>query len=87
MRTDSQWQGISVDPHHTDITGEEDEEPALELKNIKLFVKRGKKNFSNGMIGSIKLLANKSTNSERLRESLSLSLFTIGVVQGPTNCL
>ncbi|KAF4593644.1 hypothetical protein EYR40_008432 [Pleurotus pulmonarius] len=50
----------------THITGEEDEEPALELKNIKLFVKRGKKSFSNGMIGSIKLLANKSTNSERL---------------------
>ncbi|KAL4263307.1 RanBD1 domain-containing protein [Pleurotus pulmonarius] len=57
---------VRSDSPQTHITGEEDEEPALELKNIKLFVKRGKKNFSNGMIGSIKLLANKSTNSERL---------------------
>ncbi|KDQ26398.1 hypothetical protein PLEOSDRAFT_1113056 [Pleurotus ostreatus PC15] len=57
---------VRSDSPQTHITGEEDEEAQLELKNIKLFVKRGKKNFSNGMIGGIKLLSNKSTNSERL---------------------
>ncbi|KAF9497835.1 hypothetical protein BDN71DRAFT_1494463 [Pleurotus eryngii] len=50
----------------THVTGEEDEVAELELKNIKLFVKRGKKGFSNGMIGHMKLLSNKSTKSERL---------------------
>jgi hypothetical protein len=50
----------------TDITGEEDEDVELELKGVKLFIKRGDKNFSDGMIGHIKLLSNKTTLDERL---------------------
>jgi hypothetical protein len=53
---------------NADVTGEEDEDVELELKGVKLFVKRGDKNFSDGMIGHIKLLSNKTTLDERLGE-------------------
>ena len=48
------------------LTGEENEDVELELKGVKLFVRRGKKPFSDGMTGHIKLLSNKETLDERL---------------------
>lgn len=38
----------------------------LELKGVKLFVKRGDKPFSDGLVGHMKLLSNKTTLDERL---------------------
>ena len=37
-----------------------------ELKGVKLFVKRGGKDFSGGMLGHVKLLAHKESREERL---------------------
>ncbi|KAF8075252.1 hypothetical protein FPV67DRAFT_624457 [Lyophyllum atratum] len=48
------------------VTGEEDEDVELELKGVKLFVKRGDKPFSDGMVGHVKLLSNRTTLDERL---------------------
>lgn len=39
---------------------------AAELKGAKLFVKRGDKEFSTGMLGHVKLLKDKTTGEERL---------------------
>jgi len=36
------------------------------LKGVKLFVKRGDKSFSDGMIGHIKLLSNRTSLDERI---------------------
>ncbi|KAJ7777294.1 hypothetical protein B0H16DRAFT_1504939 [Mycena metata] len=47
-------------------TGEEEEDVTLELKGVKLYVKRGEANFSGGMVGHIKLLSHKTTLSKRL---------------------
>ncbi|KAH0836798.1 hypothetical protein J3R83DRAFT_8563 [Lanmaoa asiatica] len=44
------------------LTGEEDEDVEAELKGVKLFVKRGRKEFTDGMYGHIKILAQKSTS-------------------------
>lgn len=52
----------------SDITGEENEVVELELKGVKLYIKRGKKPFSDGMHGHLKLLSDKTTLGERLRE-------------------
>lgn len=52
-----------------DSTGEEDEDVECELKGVKLYIKRGVHDFSDGMLGHVKLLANKTTLDERLRES------------------
>ncbi|KAJ6485820.1 hypothetical protein C8R45DRAFT_1098575 [Mycena sanguinolenta] len=52
-----------VQPHST---GEEDEDVALELKGVKLYIKRGEDNFSSGMMGHIKLLSHKTTSTKRL---------------------
>lgn len=43
-----------------DLTGEEDENVEAELKGVKLFVKRGRKEFTDGMYGHIKILSQKS---------------------------
>jgi hypothetical protein len=51
------------------LTGEEDEDAILELKGVKMYVKRGEDNFSGGMVGHIKLLSHKTTLSQRLRSS------------------
>ncbi|KAF8815429.1 hypothetical protein BYT27DRAFT_7249222 [Phlegmacium glaucopus] len=51
---------------YTHITGEEEEEVELELKGVKLFVKRGEKSFSDGMLGHVKLLSNRTTLDERI---------------------
>ena len=52
----------------SDITGEEEEDVELELKSVKLFVKRGDKPFSDGMMGHVKLLSNRKTLDERICE-------------------
>lgn len=49
-----------------DISGEEEEEVKAELKGAKLFVKRGDREFSTGMLGHVKLLCDKKTQDERL---------------------
>ncbi|KAI9464662.1 hypothetical protein HD554DRAFT_1244014 [Boletus coccyginus] len=43
------------------LTGEEDETVEAELKGVKLFVKRGRKEFTDGMYGHVKILTQKST--------------------------
>ncbi|KAJ2913351.1 hypothetical protein MD484_g7067, partial [Candolleomyces efflorescens] len=48
------------------FAGEENEDVEQELKGVKLFVKRGNKPFSSGMIGHLKLLSDKSASTERL---------------------
>ncbi|KAJ6561209.1 hypothetical protein DFH09DRAFT_1160775 [Mycena vulgaris] len=48
------------------LTGEEEEDVTLELKGVKLFVKRGDDNFSGGMVGHIKLLSHRTNLSKRL---------------------
>ena len=44
-----------------DFTGEEDETVEAEVKGVKLFLKRGRKEFTDGMYGHIKILIQKST--------------------------
>ena len=56
----------------SDITGEEEEDVESELKGVKLFVKRGDKSFSDGMLGHVKLLSNRTTLNERIREPIFL---------------
>lgn len=48
------------------ITGEEDEDVRHELRGVKLFVKRGDKEFSDGILGHVKLLSRRETSEERL---------------------
>lgn len=48
------------------ITGEEEEEVEAELRGVKLFVKRGTKEFSGGMLGHVKLLTHTETREQRL---------------------
>ncbi|THH27153.1 hypothetical protein EUX98_g7026 [Antrodiella citrinella] len=48
------------------LTGEEDEDVLAELKGVKLFIKRGSKDFTDGMLGHIKFLVDKKTGEERL---------------------
>lgn len=49
-------------------SGEEDEDTKAELRGVKLFIKRGKKEFSTGMLGHIKHLCDMNTGEERLGE-------------------
>jgi len=51
---------------YTHSTGEEDEDVELELKGVKLFIKRGQKDFTDGIIGNIKLLSHKTKQEGRL---------------------
>ena len=72
----------------SDITGEEEEDVELELKSVKLFVKRGDKSFSDGMMGHIKVLSNRKTLDERICE-LKTFLFVLFIYFGfpPTTLL
>ncbi|KAF8834937.1 hypothetical protein BDN67DRAFT_984967 [Paxillus ammoniavirescens] len=45
------------------VTGEEDETVVAELKGVKLFIKRGRKEFTDGMYGHIKILSRSSALS------------------------
>ncbi|KAI0630892.1 hypothetical protein C8Q77DRAFT_1219694 [Trametes polyzona] len=51
---------------HTIVTGEEDEEVAAELKGAKVFIKRGDRDFCEGILGNVKLLKHKETAHERI---------------------
>jgi len=51
-----------------DVTGEEDESVPAELKGVKLFVKRGRKEFMDGNFGHIKIL--KHNERTCLRKSI-----------------
>ncbi|PPQ95971.1 hypothetical protein CVT26_016187 [Gymnopilus dilepis] len=51
---------------YTHVTGEEDEEVVLEQKGVKLYTKRGDKPFSEGVVGHMKLLSNRTTHEERI---------------------
>lgn len=48
-----------TDTRPQDVTGEEGERVTTELKGVKLFIKRGGKEFTNGMYGHIKVLSYK----------------------------
>ncbi|KAF9224093.1 hypothetical protein BS17DRAFT_808377 [Gyrodon lividus] len=45
------------------ITGEEGETVVAELKGVKLFTKRGRKEFTDGMYGHVKILSRSSASS------------------------
>ena len=49
------------------VTGEEDEEVEMELKGAKVFVKRGTRDFCEGILGNVKLLKRRDTGEERVR--------------------
>jgi hypothetical protein len=48
------------------VTGEENEDTEMELKGVRLYVKRGEKPFAEGMVGHCKLLKDRTTLEERL---------------------
>ncbi|KAH8104077.1 hypothetical protein BXZ70DRAFT_681739 [Cristinia sonorae] len=48
------------------VTGEEDEDVEAELKGVKLLIKRGNKDFTDGILGHVKFLSNKQTKDERI---------------------
>ncbi|KAK7022895.1 hypothetical protein VNI00_016882 [Paramarasmius palmivorus] len=48
-------------------TGEEGEDIVSELKGVKLFIKRGKKEFTSAMMGGIKLLSSHKDGKKRER--------------------
>ncbi|EMD38965.1 hypothetical protein CERSUDRAFT_112680 [Gelatoporia subvermispora B] len=47
-------------------TGEEEERVVTELKGAKVFIKRGDKEFSDGILGHVKLLSHGVTEEERI---------------------
>ncbi|OBZ74081.1 hypothetical protein A0H81_06264 [Grifola frondosa] len=51
---------------HPTVTGEEDEDVSAELKGAKLFIKRGEREFSDGILGHVKLLAHRESGAQRL---------------------
>jgi len=51
-----------------DVTGKEDESVSAELRGVKLFVKRGRKEFTDGNFGHIKILTHNERT--RLRKSI-----------------
>ncbi|KAI0794231.1 hypothetical protein C8Q74DRAFT_1247520 [Fomes fomentarius] len=48
------------------VTGEEDEDVANELKGAKVFIKRGERDFCEGILGNVRLLKHKDTGAERI---------------------
>ncbi|EGN97038.1 hypothetical protein SERLA73DRAFT_185331, partial [Serpula lacrymans var. lacrymans S7.3] len=55
-----------VKPLQSLFTGEEDETIQSELKGVKLFIKRGSKEFTDGIYGHIKILAHTKHQTDRL---------------------
>ncbi|KAM5534473.1 hypothetical protein V8D89_011805 [Ganoderma adspersum] len=47
-------------------TGEEDEEIETEIKGAKVFIKRGNRDFCEGILGNVKLLKHKETGDHRI---------------------
>ncbi|KAI3600696.1 hypothetical protein WG66_014193 [Moniliophthora roreri] len=54
-------------PNYTRVTGEEEEDVVSDLKGVKLFVKRGPREFTGGMLGHVKLLSSRNKNTVRER--------------------
>ncbi|KAH9851853.1 hypothetical protein C2E23DRAFT_827921 [Lenzites betulinus] len=50
----------------TNVTGEEDEEVVTALRGAKVFIKRGERDFCEGILGNVKLLKHKKTGHERI---------------------
>ena len=48
------------------VTGEEDEDVVSELKGAKVFVKRGERDFCEGILGHARLLKHKTSGAERI---------------------
>ncbi|KAH9940750.1 uncharacterized protein BXZ73DRAFT_98581 [Epithele typhae] len=48
------------------VTGEEDEELETELKGVKVFIKRGNRDFCEGILGNAKLLKHKVSGQQRI---------------------
>lgn len=48
------------------VTGEENEDVEMELNSVKLYIKRGDKPFTEGIVGHFKLLKDRTTLDERL---------------------
>ncbi|KIJ65464.1 hypothetical protein HYDPIDRAFT_27465 [Hydnomerulius pinastri MD-312] len=57
----NQTQALTKSSSH--VTGEEEETVIAELKGAKLFIKRGRKDFTDGMYGHIKILSQASPSS------------------------
>ncbi|THG92481.1 hypothetical protein EW026_g8433, partial [Hermanssonia centrifuga] len=70
------------------VTGEEDEEVKAELKGVKLFIKRGGKEFSSGMLGHVKLLSHNNTHEDRLvfRRELVLKVAMSATIRPAVRC-
>ncbi|TRM58200.1 hypothetical protein BD626DRAFT_188294 [Schizophyllum amplum] len=47
-------------------TGEENEDATAEIRGVRLYTKRGAKGFSEGIVGTMKLLRHKETQKQRL---------------------
>ena len=65
----------------------------MEIRAVRLYTKRGSKGFSEGVVGTMKVLRHKETQKQRLRTySLPLSLkmtahsFTNGQFFAVTRC-
>ncbi|KAH9893185.1 hypothetical protein C8Q73DRAFT_836457 [Cubamyces lactineus] len=48
------------------LTGEEDESAVAEVKGAKVLIKRGERDFCEGILGHVKLLRHKDTGRERI---------------------
>ncbi|CDO68829.1 hypothetical protein BN946_scf184805.g38 [Trametes cinnabarina] len=48
------------------VTGEEDERVIAEAKGVKVYIKRGERDFCEGILGNVKLLRHKETRQERI---------------------
>ncbi|TBU34007.1 hypothetical protein BD311DRAFT_840402 [Dichomitus squalens] len=48
------------------LTGEEDEEVQTEIKGAKVFIKRGDRDFCEGILGNVKILKHKETGHLRI---------------------
>ncbi|OSD05371.1 hypothetical protein PYCCODRAFT_1475421 [Trametes coccinea BRFM310] len=50
----------------TIVTGEEDERVIAEVKGAKVYIKRGERDFCEGILGNVKLLRHKDSRQERI---------------------
>ena len=58
------------------MTGEEEEEVEMELKGAKVFVKRGSRDFCEGILGNVKLLKRRDSGEERVCSCQPFSSFS-----------
>ncbi|KAF9241391.1 hypothetical protein BU15DRAFT_73511 [Melanogaster broomeanus] len=69
IKTASQTQALTKPS--SCMTGEEDETVVAELKGVKLFIKRGRKEFTDGIYGHIKILSLTHATSTKTTEVAS----------------